>query len=148
MSRFTAKAVASPSGCLFWQGAKTDAGYPIFTDGDRRKVYAHRWVVEQWMGRRLRRDEHVMHACDNPSCVNVRHLSVGSAADNEQDKKLKGRQAWGERHGMRRLTEDAVRDIVAMRGHVSQKALADKHGISQAHVSKVQLRQSWALLPV
>ena len=33
----------------------------------------------------------VMHACDNPACINVDHLILGTQSDNMQDKKAKGR---------------------------------------------------------
>lgn len=126
-----------------WDGARTAAGYPIFTDFERRKVYAHRWLVEQLLGRSLDRDQHVMHACDNPSCVNPLHLSVGTCAENERDKVRKGRQARGEGHGRKRLSDDAVREMRSLRGAMSQSALGRKFGISQAHVSKVLMGDAW-----
>ena len=55
----------------------------------------------------------VMHSCDNTHCVNPKHLSLGTHADNHADKTAKGRQAYGESHGMVKLTEDQVAYVKA-----------------------------------
>lgn len=44
----------------------------------------------------------VLHRCDNPCCVNPKHLFVGTKTDNALDRDRKNRQAKGDRHGMRR----------------------------------------------
>lgn len=38
----------------------------------------------------------VCHHCDNPRCVNVKHLFLGTDADNHQDKTKKGRAGRGQ----------------------------------------------------
>ena len=49
----------------------------------------------------------VMHSCDNPPCCNPAHLSIGTYADNAQDRNNKGRANTpvGERHGTRTKPE-------------------------------------------
>lgn len=53
----------------------------------------------------------VLHRCDTPTCVNPKHLFIGTAKENKTDCVDKGRHAHGEKHGESKLTNTAVRDI-------------------------------------
>lgn len=73
--------------------------------GNSPKVALHRWVFQQ---------EHgylppvVMHACDNPRCIEITHLKPGDWDLNNKDRAAKGRSAK-KRTDLRRLTmEDAA----------------------------------------
>lgn len=69
--------------CWEWKGARLPDGYGQFwLDG--RIVRAHRFSYEAHYGP-IPDGLHVMHACDNPSCVRPDHLRTGTVADNNAD---------------------------------------------------------------
>ncbi len=77
------KRVNKAKGCWIWTGRRTVAGYGQVTVGSG-SLYAHRVSWEIHNGSipvRL----HVLHNCDNPSCVNPVHLFLGTDLDNAKD---------------------------------------------------------------
>ncbi|HEY6731901.1 MAG TPA: HNH endonuclease signature motif containing protein [Solirubrobacterales bacterium] len=133
--------------CWEWQARRHKQGYGLLSewDGERRsRLLAHRVSWELAFGQipdRL----HVLHRCDNPPCVNPRHLFLGSQRDNNADKVAKGRQPRGESHPHSRLTEHDVRAIRdrARRGE-RRLLIAESFGISDTHVYAIINRRYWA----
>lgn len=93
-------AIPNYNGCVEWHGAQTKDGYGIITywEGDRRtSSTAHKKVWELENGP-VQDGMVVMHTCDNPACVLLDHLMLGTQQDNINDCVSKGRaNFWGHR---------------------------------------------------
>ena len=128
------------TGCAVWSGGRR-GGYGRFWDGERG-VVAHRFAWEYLVGP-IPDDLQVLHHCDNPPCVNLVHLFLGTQADNMADMASKGRKhrPLGELHGLSKLTEENVREIHASPDTIAQ--LAEKFGVSWATVQRVRLGRGW-----
>jgi hypothetical protein len=88
-TRFWGKVRIGP-GCWEWQAATAgQTRYGVISDGTRM-VYAHRFAYERTV-EPVPADLVVMHICDNPRCVRVSHLTVGTVKDNVHDMLRKGR---------------------------------------------------------
>lgn len=79
------------SGCRVWLGAHSSCNRPVFHLGGSNR-YAHRIIWEINNGRIPER-QCVCHSCDNPRCINIDHLFLGTLRDNHDDMVLKGRRA-------------------------------------------------------
>lgn len=92
-----------------------------------------------------------MHECDNPSCINVEHLKLGTVLDNNRDAIAKGRRARfsgrrfdctgvrGERHPHSKVTDKQREEIFTLYygNKLTQAEIAKRYGIGQTGVSKI-----------
>jgi hypothetical protein len=93
----------------------------------------------------------VCHKCDNTKCVNIDHVYLGSYKDNTRDSIDRGRSFIGrnlenfrgEKHPASKLTDQDIRDIRADKDSY-QFELASKYKVTQACISNIQHRKTWA----
>lgn len=134
--------------CLVWTGTILKTGYGRFSRGRKAEgsVAAHRYAWELVHGP-IPDGLLVLHKCDNPRCVDVEHLFLGTHADNMADKKAKGRQVRGERAPKAKLTEAQVLELRAEAAAGARvSALARKYGIDRNSVAKIIARKNWSHL--
>lgn len=110
--------------CWEWQALRQSQGYGqigVRQEGSKwQHVAAHRVSWALYRGP-IPAGLHVLHACDNPGCVNPNHLFLGTHQDNMRDKCAKGRHrseaaraAWARSRG-RKLPPEAYERAAAKR---------------------------------
>ena len=133
---------STPSGCREWMGQRHPAGY-----GRMGRRMVHRLVMERLVGP-LPAGIAVCHTCDNPPCVRLDHLFLGTQKDNVRDMWAKGRghasQLRGSQIGTSKLTESQVSEIKARhRTGEFQNALARSFGVSKRTINLIVTTRSW-----
>src|SRR5574337_145607 len=83
----------------------------------------------------------VLHSCDNPRCVNPKHLRTGTHQDNMDDKVRRGRQPRGVDIANAKLTDAQVAEIRARYRprckHNGARALGREFGLTHPNILAV-----------
>lgn len=157
------KFVSKTDGCWNWTGGlvmwketvKVGMGYGVFNLGppDYKRILAHRYVWQIRYGP-IPHGMLVLHKCDNPRCVKITHLFLGTAADNAQDMVNKRRHhshshsnymPRGKDHHFYRVGPKLTRAIAKKirASTLSQKELARKYNVDQSLISMVKSGKVW-----
>jgi hypothetical protein len=115
--------------CWLWMAGRTGRDYGAFYYNDKQ-MPAHRFSMMISAGHPLPDGWFVLHSCDNPPCVNPRHLRLGTQKQNVADAIARGRHKnpppapakrryedspRGSQIGTAKLDEWAVRRLLAKR---------------------------------
>lgn len=140
--------------CWEWTGGRLSAGYGTFwvkERGSNRGAHVVGWELQYGP---VPAGQDVLHRCDNPPCV--RHLFLGTQADNMADMQAKGRAQYpgpntparGPAKPNAKLTEA---DVVAIRlllaEGVRQSEIGRRFGVTHGAISRIRRGLNWSYLP-
>jgi hypothetical protein len=161
INKFWSKTKTIPgSDCLWWTGLKNYSGYGLHLYKGH-KWRSHRLAFELTNGPFLK-EKHILHSCDNPSCVNPAHLSMGTHADNMRQRHERGRYNFnyngnhylqkdstvvrGSNNGRSVINEAialSIRKDFAEKKFRSKAAMARSYGVSITIIKTVINRKVW-----
>lgn len=143
--RFDAKWTPEPNtGCHLWTAALGSGGYGVIQH-EGRALRANRVALEL-SGTAIPDGMVVRHSCDEKSCVNPAHLSVGTQADNIADKVRRNRQSRGSGR-WNAMPEPRAREIVrAVLDGATHRNLMAKFGLSKQQALRFAKRRTWTHL--
>ena len=129
------------SGCWLWTGYCNPDGYA------QRKIHGvtyrfHRVSYSLYIGDIG--NNHVLHTCDIPSCVNPNHLFLGTHSDNMADMWKKRRHPSPKKGtGSTKLTLEQVRKIRAIKGRISALQLSKQYSVNAQTISNIWNGTTW-----
>jgi len=130
--------------CWEWEGYRGQDGYGQYWVG-YRNFRAHRIAWLLTYRESISPGLCVMHVCDNPPCCNPSHLKLGTIAENNLDRALKGRSAQGESHGNVHLKRGEVLQIREMHfSGLTIPKLANGFGVGRNTIHDIVTGRTWA----
>jgi hypothetical protein len=127
--------------CWLWKGAKPNR-YPSFRVDKNTIRKSHKLSYEMFNGN-VPDGMCVLHKCDNPNCVNPEHLWLGTKADNNKDRSVKGRSAPSPTQV---LNVNQVKEIRAMYAprKTTQAYIASLYGVTRSAIRAITSGKNWS----
>ena len=133
--------------CWEWNAAKISKGYGVIGDESGKMQYATHVLFYLRKGYWPPKGRTCNHICDNPGCVNPKHLYLGTQKSNVRDRDQRNRSNYvkGERNGKAKLTERKVYEIKRLlkQGIMTQRELGRKFGVDPTHISCINTGKVW-----
>lgn len=131
--------------CWIWSSARNNKGYGFFSYKGKATL-AHRFSYEVYVGN-IKKGFQICHICDNPACVNPKHLFMGTQIQNMKDcvQKKRNRPPRGEKHPSAKLTINNVKKIRKMyeTGNYFHKELGIMFGVTKQNIGDILNYKIW-----
>ena len=132
--------------CWLWTAGVNNKGYGYF-GFNSTVVGAHRVAYELYIGP-IPDKLYVLHSCDNPPCVNPKHLFLGTSGDNMGDMMRKGRQSkYHPRKGKKKQSKGRFKKIgredkleiirLYTERKITQETISNMYNVSQTTISYI-----------
>ena len=143
------------NGCWLWNGELHPNGYAYTTNYEKsKKSHVHRISYEIFKGE-IPKGMYVCHSCDVKNCCNPEHLWIGTAKENMQDAKDKGRlehikltAVKGAENGSSKLNDEKVTEIIEKisRG-IRCTVIAREYHVSSGVIYGIRDGKGWKHIP-
>lgn len=129
--------------CLTWPFARTPDGYCVMRLNGKTGIVS-KFVCEKFYGKPSSKELQAAHSCGNGhlGCVNRKHLSWKTPAENTKDRITSGKRLTGN-SCVAKLSPDDVAAVRAMRGTVPIPAIAKSFGVVPSTISKIFSGKAW-----
>lgn len=136
--------------CWIWI-ASTRRKYGHFlrwVNNKRTSAKAHRYSYEYYnkVTKEDMKGFFVCHKCDNPLCVNPKHLFLGTSLDNVKDMVLKGRHSFGRNKNHKWLSKETaikIRKFKKENPNILNTHISKLFEISKQQVSRILRNEIW-----
>lgn len=139
------------NGCWVWKGDLHPNGYGYTTNYETNKrEHIHRVSFRIFKGE-IPEGLYVCHHCDNRKCIAPHHLFLGTAKENMQDAKIKGRlehiklmHPKGEKNTSSKLKESDMHEIRKLFGEgIKCTVIARKYSVSSSVIYGIRDGKGW-----
>lgn len=139
--------VLGKNDCWEWNACITKTtGYGKFSITKYKKIDSHRavWILTHG---KIKNNLWVLHRCDNKKCCNPNHLFLGTYLDNVADMVKKGRQAKGNKNGLRVHPESVQRGEKHTSSKLTKKQVLEIKQLVKDGKSDIEISSRYKVSP-